>query len=159
MAQSSSVPVLKPEDGRYWTDGWDGYPAARRRLLDAIVKHGAHNPLVLGGDVHTFYATSLRPDFTRPVSKQNAVVATEFVGTSVTSNSRPQARTLAQMENNPHMLYGRSDKRGFMLLEVTPKATVTHFMGLDDVRDAKSGVAELAAFRVVDGVAGAQRIS
>jgi alkaline phosphatase D len=63
------------------------------------------------------------------------------------------------MENNPHMLYGRSDKRGYMLLEITPKQTVTHFMGLDDVRDAKSAIAELAAFRVADGVAGAEQTS
>ncbi|UVW28531.1 alkaline phosphatase [Massilia sp. H6] len=159
MAQSSSVPVLKPGDGRFWTDGWDGYPAARRRLLESILRQGAHNPLVLGGDVHTFYAASLRPDFSRPVTKQNPEMATEFVGTSITSGSRPQERTLAQMENNPHMLYGRSDKRGFMLLEVTPKATVTRFLGLDDVRDAQSGVDELAVFRVADGVVGAQRIA
>jgi alkaline phosphatase D len=159
MAQSSGVPILKPEDGRFWTDGWDGYPAARRRLLDTIVRHGAHNPLVLGGDVHSFYATALRPDFSRPVSKQNAVVATEFVGTSVTSSSRSQARTEEHVKKNPHMLYGRSDKRGYMLLEVTPKETVAHFMGLDDVRNAKSAVAEVAAFRVGDGVAGAERLS
>ena len=57
------------------------------------------------------------------------------------------------------MLYGRSDKRGYMLLDVTPKQTVTHFMGLDDVGDAKSAVAELASFRVDEGVAQALRIS
>lgn len=159
MAQSSSVPIVKPEDGRFWTDGWDGYPIARKRLLDTIVRQGAHNPLVLGGDVHTFYATSLRPDFSKPVSKQNPVVATEFVGTSVTSSSRPQAQTVEHVEKNPHMLYGRSDRRGYMLLELTPKQTVTHFMGLDDVRDAKSPIARLASFRVDDGFAGALRMS
>ncbi|VXC38732.1 alkaline phosphatase [Massilia sp. 9I] len=158
MAQSSSVPIVTPEDGRFWTDGWDGYPAARRRLLDTIVKHGAHNPLVLAGDVHGFYTTSLRPDFSKPVSKQNAVVATEFVGTSVTSSSRPQARTDEHVGRNPHMLYGRSDRRGYMLMEVTPKETLSHFMGLDDVQNAKSAIAELAAFRVADGVAGAERL-
>ncbi|MFC4930923.1 alkaline phosphatase D family protein [Massilia sp. GCM10023247] len=63
MAQSSGVPVRSPEDGRFWTDGWDGYPLARRRLLDALVKSGAGNPLVLAGDVHTFYASELRRDF------------------------------------------------------------------------------------------------
>ncbi|MEW6761736.1 MAG: alkaline phosphatase D family protein [Pseudomonadota bacterium] len=157
MAQSSSVPIVKPGDGRFWTDGWDGYPMARKRLLDTIVRQGAHNPLVLGGDVHTFYATSLRPDFTRPVSKQNPVVATEFVGTSVTSSSRPQAQTVEHVEKNPHMLYGRSDRRGYMLLEMTPKQTVTHFMGLMDVRDAKSPVAKLASFRVDEGWAQAVR--
>jgi alkaline phosphatase D len=45
-----------------------------------------------------------------------------------------------------------------MLMEVMPKQTVTHFMALDDVRDAKSGIAELAGFRVADGVAGAERV-
>jgi alkaline phosphatase D len=79
------------------------------------------------------------------------VVATEFVGTSITSSSRPQERTLAQMENNPHMLYGRSDKRGFMLLDVTPGAATARFMGLDDVRDARSTLAQLAAFSVGAG--------
>jgi alkaline phosphatase D len=159
MAQSSGVPIVKPDDGRFWTDGWDGYPAARKRLLDTIVRQGAHNPLVLGGDVHGFYTSALRPDFSRPASTRNAVVATEFVGTSVTSSSRSQARTDEHVARNPHMQYGRSDKRGYMLLEVTPKQTLTHFMGLEDVRNAKSGIAELAAFKVDDGVAGAERMS
>ncbi|SFD52502.1 alkaline phosphatase D family protein [Massilia yuzhufengensis] len=158
MAQSSSVPIIKPDDGRFWTDGWDGYPAARKRLLDSIVRQGAHNPLVLGGDVHGFYTTSLRPDFSRPVSKQNPVVATEFVGTSVTSSSRSQEKTLEHVGKNPHMLYGRSDKRGYMLLEIRPKEVLTHCMGLEDVHSAKSGIAEVAAFRVREGVAGAERL-
>jgi alkaline phosphatase D len=158
MAQMTYAPIATPEDGRFWTDGWDGYPAARRRLLDALVKNRAANPLVLGGDVHTFYAAELRPDFNRPVSKGNRVVATEFCGTSVTSNSRPQARTLASLEPNPHIKYGRSDKRGYMMLEVTPKAANARFMGLDDVHDAQSGVASLAAFQVADGKPGLEQI-
>lgn len=151
MAQTTYAPIVTPEDGRFWTDGWDGYPAARQRLLDALVKNRAANPLVLAGDVHTFYAAELRPDFSRPESSQNRVVATELCGTSVTSSSRPQARTLEYLARNPHIKYGRSDKRGYMMLEVTPKAANARFMGLDDVRDAQSGVAALAAFSVADG--------
>jgi alkaline phosphatase D len=157
MAQSSQVPIVKPDDGRIWTDGWDGYPAARRRLLDTLLKSGAHNPLVLGGDVHTFYASELRRDFGRPVSAQNPVVAVEFCGTSVTSGSRPQARTLEYVAQNPHTKYGRSDRRGFMLMEVTPEGTSTRFMGLDDVRNPNSAVAALAAFQVADGRAGVEQ--
>ena len=151
MAQSSGVPVRSPEDGRFWTDGWDGYPIARRRLLESLVKSGAGNPLVLAGDVHTFYASELRRDFGRPVSKSNPVIAPEFCGTSITSSSRPQVRTQENVERNPHMLYGRSDRRGSMLLEVTPQATKARFMGLDDVRDARSRQTQLAAFSVDDG--------
>lgn len=151
MAQSSGVPVRSPEDGRFWTDGWDGYPAARRRLLDTLAKSRARNPLVLSGDVHTFYAAELRRDVARPVSKANPVIAAELCGTSVTSSSRPQARTQENVERNPHILYGRSDRRGYMLLDVTPDATNARFMALDDVRDARSGQSVLSAFAVQDG--------
>lgn len=157
MAPSSQVPAATADGGRFWTDGWDGYPAARRRLLDTLVTTRAANPLVLGGDVHTFYATELRRDFSRPVSKANPLVATEFVGTSVTSSSRPQERTAQYVAMNPHIKYGRSDKRGWMLLEVTPKEVRTRFMGLDDVRDAASRQRVLAQFRVKDGKAGVEQ--
>jgi alkaline phosphatase D len=159
MAQTTYAPIITPDDGRFWTDGWDGYPHARRRLLDALVKSGADNALVLSGDVHTFYATELRADFNRPVSDQNRVVAAEFCGTSVTSSSRPQARTLEYLPRNPHIKYGRSDKRGYMMLEVTPKATNARFMGLDDVHDARSGVAALAQFEVSAGEAKLEQTS
>jgi alkaline phosphatase D len=151
MAQSSGVPVQSPEDGRFWTDGWDGYPLARRRLLDTLVKSGARNPLVLAGDVHTFYASELRRDFARPVSKANPVIAAELCGTSVTSSSRPQARTQENVERNPHMLYGRSDRRGYMLIDLTPQSAQARFMALDDVHDAASSQAQAAAFVVREG--------
>ena len=159
MAQSSQLKIVTPDDGRFWTDGWDGYPLARRRLFEALRASRAANPLVLGGDVHTFYAADLRPDFDRPVSSANPLIATEFCGTSITSSSRPQQRTLAYLDINPHIRYGRSDKRGFMLMEVTPTATTTRFMGLDDVRDPASKLATLASFRVGDGKPGVERIT
>ena len=158
MAQSSGVPIQSPEDGRFWTDGWDGYPLARRRLLDTLASSGARNPLVLAGDVHTFYASELRRDFSRPVSKANPVVAAELCGTSVTSSSRPQARTQENVARNPHMLYGRSDRRGYMLIELTPGAANARFMALDDVRDAGSGQSEAAAFAVAEGSPHVRRV-
>jgi alkaline phosphatase D len=159
MAQSSQTRIVAPDGGRFWTDGWDGYPVARQRLLDALGKSGAANPLVISGDVHTFYACELRADFDRPVSGANQVIATEFCGTSVTSPSRPQKRTQEYVDINPHIKYGRSDTRGFMLMEVTPSSTTTHFLGLDNVRDPRSGSATLARFRVDDGQPGVNRIA
>ena len=38
--------------GTYWTDGWDGYPAARQRLLDGVAQRKLPGVVVLGGDVH-----------------------------------------------------------------------------------------------------------
>jgi alkaline phosphatase D len=69
----------------------------------------------------------------------------------VTSNSRPQARTEQIVGINPHIKYGRSDKRGYMLMDFTPTTLSTQMMGLDDVRDARTNVAALATFRVAAG--------
>ncbi len=158
MAQSTQVALVNAGGGRFWNDGWDGYPAARARLFDALRSSRAANPIVLAGDVHTFYASALQGDFNRAASSRNPVIATEFCGTSVTSSSRPQARTLQYLDMNPHVKYGRSDKRGFMLMEITPEATKTLFVGLDNVRDARSGAAVLASFRVQNGRPGPQKI-
>ena len=148
MAQSSQVPLKSPRDGRFWNDGWDGYPVARERLLEALQASGAKGPLVLAGDVHTFYASELVRDFARKASASNPVIASEFCGTSVTSSSRPQARTEQLVANNRHTHYGRSDKRGFMLLTVTPDETLADFVGLDNVADPASAARSLARFRV-----------
>ncbi len=156
MAQASQVPVTKEGEGRFWTDGWDGYPMARQSLFDALQASGASNPLVLAGDVHTFYASELQRDVLRPVSAGNRLIATEFCGTSVTSSSRPQARTEQYVAINPHIKYGRSDKRGYMLMDITPERAVTLFQGLDEVRDPLSAVATLASFTVLDGKPGLQ---
>jgi alkaline phosphatase D len=81
-------------------------------------------------------------------------VATEFCGTSITSNSRPQERTAQYVAMNPHIKYGRSDRRGFMLLEITPERSTVLFQGLDDVKEKASGISTLANFEVTAGRAG-----
>jgi alkaline phosphatase D len=158
MAQSSQLPIVNPGDGQFWTDGWDGYPAARRRLFDDIARHRPSNPLVISGDVHTFYAADLKRDFNQPTSADNPVLATEFCGTSVTSSSRPQSRTDRYVAENPHIRYGRSDRRGFSLMEVTPGKCTVRFIGLDDVARADSAASTLASFVVEDGRPGIGRL-
>ena len=154
MAQASQIPLNRDGEGRFWNDGWDGYPAARSRLLNDIIQHRPANPVVLSGDVHTFFAADLKRDFNLPNSRENPVIATEFCGTSITSSSRPQARTERYMADNPHIKYGRSDQRGFVLMEATPARTVARFQGLENVMRADSALSTLASFIVEDGRTG-----
>lgn len=77
--------LTKHKPGR-WTDGWDGYIANRSRMLASIQHTGVNNPVFCGGDIHSFWATDLHADANNPYSP---VVATEFVGTSVTSGGPP----------------------------------------------------------------------
>lgn len=157
MAQNSQVPVMKAGDGRFWTDGWDGYPVARQKLMDTLHTSRARNPLVLSGDVHSFFACELARDPSRPKSSTNPLLATEFCGTSITSPSRPQARTEQYVAMNHGIKYGRSDRRGYMLLTVTPADTTAHFLVLDSVHDSASPIARGAAFVVRDGQPGPVR--
>src|SRR5262249_18842053 len=74
----------KPGPGQqFWTDGWDGYPAARRRLLDYLGQRKPSNPVVLGGDVHSFWVADLKPDFDDP---RSPLVGTDFLATSPPSH-------------------------------------------------------------------------
>ncbi len=157
MAQSSGVPVRSPGDGRFWTDGWDGYPAARRRLLDTLVNSGAKNPLVLAGDVHTFYASELRRDFSRPASTGEPGGRGGTLRHLGHLEFAPAAAHTGKRRTQSAHLYGRSDRRGYMLVQVTPQSAQARFMALDDVHDARSGQSELAAFGMSERWPGVQR--
>jgi alkaline phosphatase D len=57
----------KPGPGRaIWTESWDAFPAARRRLLGFLAERRIANPVVLSGDIHSFWADDLLADFDQP---------------------------------------------------------------------------------------------
>lgn len=156
VAQQTLMAELarKGESGqRFWMDGWDGYPTARRRLLDSIATHKPRNPIVIGGDRHAFFVADLKRDFGRP---GEPTVATEFVGTSITSQG-PGANSMRDaLSGNPHLKYGRGDKRGFATIELTAARCTVGFEALDDEKRRDGQVQRLATFVVEDGVAGAK---
>src|SRR5262249_45160824 len=47
----------------FWTDAWDGYPAARQRLLTHLYEARVNNPVVLSGDIHSFWVSDLKLNF------------------------------------------------------------------------------------------------
>ena len=144
----------KPGEGQaYWTDGWDGYPAARRRLIGAIGETRAANPVVVGGDVHLFAACDLKADFNDPKS---AVVATEFVGSSITSQGIPAKTVETWRADNPHIHYLNSARRGYLELELGANRCIARMRSVNE-KNNDSGISTLAAWTVEDGHPGAQR--
>ena len=97
MAQQTRLVDAQPG---FWTDGWDGYPKARERLLGNIVERRISNPLVLGSDVHNGIVANLKLNFD---DEKSPVIATEFVGTSITSQGPNEKITVASMQRNPHL--------------------------------------------------------
>jgi alkaline phosphatase D len=129
----------------WWTDGWDGYPAARRRLLEALGRQQG-TPLVLGGDIHAFLAAELRPDFDRT---QDAPAAVEFVAGSVTSQGG--GRFDLPYADDPHILYGDGSKRGWLQMRLTPREAIAEMMALDDPADAATGARVMKRWAVEAG--------
>lgn len=150
MAQTDRKPG--PER-QFWSDGWDGYPAARSRLLQAIAERRTANPLVIGGDVHFNCISDLKPDFDDPASP---VVATEFCGTSITSQGPTQARLDVLRPENPHVRFANSEKRGYAVLELTERRCLARLRALDSEKAADSPISTLATFVVEDGRPGAE---
>ena len=138
-----------PGPGRLlWNDGWDGYPAARRRLVEALQKTAAPNPVLLGGDVHENWVGHVKADYERPGS---ASVGVEFCGTSITSRtSRPESIAV-RLAENPHFVYAEAEHRGYGLAEFTPQRLQVTLRGVDDVTKRESGVGTLARFVVEAG--------
>lgn len=145
MAQSDS----EPGPGQaFWSDGWDGYPAARDRLLKVLAEPKPLNPVVLGGDVHSFWVTALKSDFDDPASDS---IASEFVTTSITSQSGPEERIQAITRENPHILYANGRERGYLRLEITPSSVRADLRAVSSVKERNPSCHTQASFVVEDG--------
>ena len=128
LAQDVMIAELRERgptgDVQHWTDDWNGYPAARNRLLRAIHDTGVRNPIALTGDIHSYWVNDLKLDFDAPDSP---VVATELVVTSVTSHPPPYEVFARYAADNPHVRYFESRRRGYMTVLIEPRRlTTTH---------------------------------
>lgn len=100
-------------------DTWDGYPAARERLLGLIDQH-ASNAIVLSGDIHTAMAGHLRARDSERVS------AIELITSSVSSpgfDSYLPTRTPGQLEaafmaENPDLAHMDTRYRGWLRVDL-----------------------------------------
>ncbi len=137
----------------YWTDDWNGYPASRQRLFQHIHDSGVSNPVVVTGDIHSFWANDLKLDFNDP---QSPTIATEFVGTSISSYGPPYETFMSHMKDNPHVHFFDSRVRGYTTVDITPSKMTTKFRTVSDAKDPKATVSTLKTWVVEDGKKGAQ---
>ncbi|MEO5350496.1 MAG: alkaline phosphatase D family protein [Magnetococcus sp. YQC-3] len=152
VVQPTRVTPANYPDGagnNFSVDRWDAFPDARLRLLHAFVRHKLRNPLILGGDIHHNWVAQVHLD---PYDVSSAVVASEFVGTSISSRAgRTQEAADKHAAKNPHCLLSHTEKRGYGVVELTAERAQVELRVLDDVRDAESKLATLARFVVEDG--------
>jgi alkaline phosphatase D len=116
-------------------DTWDGYSAARERLLERL-RAKAPNPVVISGDLHTSIAGDLVPD------GADAPVAVEFMTTSVTSPGFKEylpeyedgAIRDATLAMNPNVRYMETTRRGWLCMNFTHSECTGEWHLLEGIR-------------------------
>jgi len=133
---------------QYYLDSWDGYPAARARVVEALANSRAESPIVLTGDYHASFVSDLRPD---PFDTGAPVVATEFVAPAISSSPFSTDFTAG----NPHVKYF-DDRRGYVACTIERDTWTTEFRYVTDVQSAEPAFEAGPTFVVGRGTPEAQ---
>jgi alkaline phosphatase D len=140
---------------RFEMDQWAGYPVARERLLRYLGEARPSNPVVLTGDIHTNWAADLAVDLP---GRGRTTVATEFVGTSITSGGDGAESVrfawLYQWQN-PHIRFF-NNQRGYLRVAVTPSRWQTDYRVMSAVTRQDATVRTRASFFLENGRPGLQ---
>jgi alkaline phosphatase D len=136
-----------PESGeiRFAPDGWDGFPAARDRLLAFLRDAQVANPVAIGGDSHAFIASHL-------AIGDGPVIAPAFVGGSLSSTSGPEFPKMVAA--SPQVRFAEEKLRGYSLVDVTQNATTLTMRAAVDATDPDTPVETLRQFEMEAGRAG-----
>jgi alkaline phosphatase D len=132
-------------------DQWDGYAPQRARLLQHLVDARVRNPVVLAGDIHSYWFSELKVDFTRP---EQAPVAVEFTATSVSSDFPVAFDALFKAVNptfNPHVRFFDGLKHGYLRCEVTKGTWRTDARTTDTIATRTAPTSTSASFVVESG--------
>ena len=144
-------------------DQWDGYVAARNRLISFFDRSDVQNPITLTGDIHSAWVHDLKTDFADENSK---TVGTEFVGTSITSSFPGAFIPVVEgaRPDNPHTKFFDGANRGYTRCDLNRERYLTTFKaiptepGQGSVVTPEAESTTLAAFVVENGQPGAVQV-
>jgi len=132
-----------------WMDRWDGYPAARSRLLHSAQQADAEL-VMLSGDSHNAWAYSLLEDG-RPAG-------VEFAGHSVTSHGMeksmgvdPRQVARAFVETNPELEWADTSQRGYMMIDIRPEKVSGEWVFMQGVKQRSMAIAGTHRMTVARG--------
>ena len=139
----------------YNHDQWDGYAAARQRLLRQLRRAGTDNAVVITGDIHAAGVAGLvgeNPDGT----PSTEVLGTELVGTSISSQFPPDLVEIAEdlIGALPHVEWVDARHRGYTLCEVGRDQFLAHYEQVQDPLDPASPVLRAKSWAIEAGTPG-----
>lgn len=142
LAQQTVMSAVPFAAGLVNLDQWDGYPAARDRLLDQLVD--VSNPVVLTGDIHLSAVGTVDKAPGEPV-------AAELVGTSISSDF-PFADAIESLAGDlANVYYVNARQRGYVVCEMTPDELRAEFRMVSTATEPGGDIATDAVWAIADG--------
>jgi alkaline phosphatase D len=127
-------------------DQWDGYPAARRRLLDQL--RDVSNPVVITGDIHVSAVGYVPED---PDDASSAPFVTELVGTSMSSDFPVPEAVEGLVGTLPHVAYVEARRRGYVVCTVSPDELRVDYRYVSTVTEPEADIETGATWVVTHG--------
>jgi alkaline phosphatase D len=136
----------------YNPDQWDGYAAARTRLLDDVRAAGTENAVVITGDIHASGVGTVVDEGPNPEA-----VGTELVGTSISSSFDPALAEVAEqlMMALPHVEWVNARQRGYVRCDVSAGELVAQYRLVDTALQPTSPISTVTSWTITSGQPGA----
>jgi alkaline phosphatase D len=150
------VEITSAARSGYSMDQWPGAVHERIALVKFLADRKVPNPVVLTGDIHSNWVNDLRADDRQ---HDTPVVATEFVGTSLSSggNGVDQPKGVdALLAANPGVKY-HNRERGYVRCTITPGTWASDYVVVEDVTKPGGKVLTRTSFVVEAGQPGAKK--
>jgi alkaline phosphatase D len=150
------VGVKESGEPLYYMDGWSGYNYERMQLVKFLQDRRIPNPIVLTGDSHENWVNHLRVD---DRELDLPVVATEFMGTSISSDGNGVEKPAAWDNTVPHNpgVQFYNGERGYVRCTVTPDLWRADFRTLQDISKPGAPIATRASFVIEPGQPAAKK--
>jgi alkaline phosphatase D len=153
LRSDSQRALLAQRKVPYNLDAWDGYPAARERVL-AMARSQGKNLVSLAGDTHNAWASNL-------TDANGQRVGVEFATASVSS---PGLELLLPLISGPvltdafpkmvtDLRYAETTKRGYLLLTLSAADARGDWIEVDTVFSHDYSVRTAASFHALPGAA------
>ena len=124
-------------------------------MLKFFEQNPSLNPIVLTGDIHQNFVNDLVVD---DRAEKQPIVATEFVGTSISSSgdgSEHRKGEAEMLKENPYTRYYNGE-RGYVSCEVTPKTWTSYYRTVPFVSKPDAPLNTRKTFIVENGRPGAR---
>jgi len=127
-----------------FSDQWDGYAANRTRLLRDMQQPAVTSPIVLSGDVHSFWANDL-------IADNGKIIGSELVTSAIAAASPPIGRFGDVDLNNPHVRFHDVQHAGWTRIDIDRAFVRADMRMILNPLDRNSAVRSGASFIIPAG--------